>query len=185
MGSICTEKRVTTAEWLEYHKDRIAENLKTQADLRREMDPVLNCPNCGRDDGWINTIHMFGHSSWQCRHVDCEGVTLWDWGAARDEHNEEFGVYIFRIYSEDEYLIYLQNLPASNECPECNGEGIIQESCKACDGTGYHLDGHPDDPSVSYRFTCGFCRGDGGDAYPCSRCKGTGKIQEGGDENIE
>ena len=185
MGSICTEKKVTTAAWLECHKDRIAGNLKKREELKREMDRVLNCPNCGRDDGWINTTHMFGHSSWQCRHVDCEGVTLWDWGADRDEHGEEFGVYAFRIYTEDEYLIYLQNLPASNECTECNGEGMIQGSCKSCGGDGYHLDRHPDDPSVPYRFPCGFCGGNGWDVYPCPRCGGTGKIQEGGDEDTE
>ena len=49
MNPDCT-KKISTAAWLEYHKDRIAANLEKQAELKREMDRVLNCPHCGREE---------------------------------------------------------------------------------------------------------------------------------------
>jgi len=57
-------------------------------------------------------------------------------------------------------------LTGESTCPECNGEGCMDDLCSFCDGTG-----QTDDDDV-----CDACGGTGRENTTCSRCDGLGLI---------
>lgn len=75
----------------------------------------------------------------------------------------------------------------SDDCPECDGEGIITDTkkieCKQCKGNGWVAAGQHS------RFTCPMCGGTGGDTISnektCPRCKGSGSRRTKGKKQDE
>jgi hypothetical protein len=57
-------------------------------------------------------------------------------------------------------------------CPDCNGEGEIDDDCEDCEGTGYELDENGNERDE----VCDECRGGGHIMNTCENCNGEGEV---------
>jgi len=63
--------------------------------------------------------------------------------------------------------------PEMVTCPECDGDGYIQEECQECDG-GYDPPKNEDGEEDS----CDECQGAGVVDEDCQRCEGVGEVEK-------
>ena len=55
-----------------------------------------------------------------------------------------------------------------DDCPDCDGQGVIEADCEECNGTG----------TTDLEAFCRECNGHGTYDSDCETCEGTGKVDD-------